>query len=142
MPHSVPRAGHSCGRGRAGGKLGQHLGGGHGKCFSDQGCGWGGSLRPCAGPGTPHTRIPRAHHSRQWEFAHSFYRQLREVETPAQSCPAGVKQPHDRRDRPHPRVQPSPPGCVLWANAVQHKRRDPRARHKLLLWSPCLAVKM
>ena len=41
LPRSVPRAGHSCGRGRAGGKLGQHLGGGHGKCFSDQGCGWG-----------------------------------------------------------------------------------------------------
>ena len=100
------------------------------------------SLRPRTGPGTPHTRIPQAHHSWQWEFTHSFYRQLREPETPAQSCPAAVTQPHGRPDRPHPRVRPSPPGCVLWANAVQHKQRDPRARHRPLLWTPCLAVKM
>lgn len=53
----------------------------------------------------------------------------------------GEQEPHDRHDRPHPSVQ-ALATCMYSLHAVQRSSGIQGARHKLLLWTLCLAVKM
>lgn len=80
LPFPVRRSGHSCWRGRAGGKLGQHLRSRYGNCFSF----W---PRESA-QGRCWARAP----PRQWAFPHSWHRGLREGKTLTKSHPRGLKQ--------------------------------------------------
>lgn len=80
LPFPVRRSGHSCWRGRAGGKLGQHLRSRYGNCFSF----W---PRESA-QGRCWARAP----PRRWAFPHSWHRGLREGKTLTKSHPRGLKQ--------------------------------------------------
>ena len=144
LPCPVPRASHSCRRGCAGGELGQHLRGGYGKRFSGQGCGRGGSPRALCWARNA------THHNSPGSQALGSGNSHTHVTGGSARSRHLLKAAPLAGDRAAWQTWLTPPQCpgschqdVFSGQMLSSINSGIQgARHKLLLWTLCLAVKM